>query len=452
MPSSDLLVTDGVVVGPSGRYRANIAVSDGRIAYIGPDRPTSRETVDAGGLVVLPGGVDTHVHLMDPGSPEREDFPSGTAAAAASGVTTLIEHTHGHPVRTVADLRDKREHLRSRAHVDYALAAHAWPGRYDEVAGLWAAGIAFFKVFTCTTHGVPGHDPAALVRHLQTTSAVDAISLLHCEEESLTEAAERELRAAGRIDGGVLPQWRSREAELTAVAVAALLVRRTGARATVAHVSNPEAAQYVAQERRRGARLFAEGCPQYFLLREAECLTEGTLRKFTPPARARTSADESAMWRLLRDGDLTHISSDHAPSTLAQKADGDIWQAHFGLPGLDSTLAILLDAVATEQLSLEDVARVYAETPAKIYGLWPRKGVLRVGADADMALVDMARRRTLRSEDVISKAGWTPYDGRVVQGAVVRTILRGETVATDGVPMYAFSGSFLPGRGAPGRQ
>jgi dihydroorotase (multifunctional complex type) len=408
---------------------------------------SSEGTVDAAGLVVLPGGVDTHVHLMDPGSPEREDFPTGTAAAAVSGVTTIVEHSHGNPVRTVQDLKEKMDYLRNRSNVDFGLAAHAWPGEADAVAPLWAAGVTFFKLFTCTTHGVPGHNVAALKQHLQATAIAGAVSLMHCEDESLTESAEAVLRAEGRLDGGVLPEWRSLDAELVAVAVASLLVRRTGARATVAHVSNAEAAGYIAKERRRGALLASEGCPQYFLLREDEVHSHGALRKFTPPARARTDDDEVQMWRLLREGILTHMSSDHAPSTLEQKAAGDIWNVHFGLPGLDSTMSLLLDAVGRGHLSFEDVARIYSEPPAKTYGLWPRKGRIAAGADADLALVDPNAVHVLRNADVISKAGWTPFDGRSVKGRVVQTYLRGVLVAEEGKPTNGRDGRFLPGGG-----
>ena len=202
------------------------------------------------------------------------------------------------------------------------------------------------------------------------------------------------LRCQGRSDNGLLLDWRNRDAELVAAAVAALLVRRTGARATIAHVSNPEVAAYVASERARGGTLAAEGCPQYFLLREDEVHDHGALRKFTPPARARTEDDETQMWRLLREGVLTHMSTDHAPSTLEQKRAGDMWDVHFGLPGLDSTtMALLLDAAARGHLAYEDVARVYSQNPAKAYGLWPQKGRLGVGADADIVLVDAGRRR-----------------------------------------------------------
>jgi dihydroorotase (multifunctional complex type) len=452
MTDLDLLVAGGTVVTPTGRRRASIGVRDGVVVHIGPPAgsggPTAARTVDATGLVVLPGGVDTHVHLMDPGSPEREDFPTGTAAAAASGVTTIVEHSHGTPVRTVDDLCDKTAYLRERSDVDFGLAAHAWPGSAGDVAGLWSAGVTFFKVFTCTTHGVPGHDAARLKEHLTATAQAGAVSLLHCEDESLTEAAESLLRAEGRTDGGIVPDWRSRDAELVAAAVAALLVRRTGARASVAHVSHPEVAGYLAGERARGATLSAEGCPQYFLLREEEVLDEGALRKFTPPARARTDADEAEMWRLLRSGVLTHMSSDHAPSTLEQKRAGDIWNVHFGLPGLDSTMALLLDAVARGHLAYEDVARVYSERPAQIYGLWPRKGRIAVGADADLVLVDGAAERVLRHEDVLSRAGWTPFAGRTVRGGVVQTYLRGTLVAEDGRPLRARTGRFIRGAGA----
>jgi dihydroorotase (multifunctional complex type) len=447
MPDMDLLVAGGTVVTSRGRRRANVAVSEGRISYVGPDVPTAAETVDAAGLLLLPGGVDTHVHLMDPGSVDREDFPTGTGAAAASGVTTIIEHSHGQPVRTVDDLRDKRAYLKARSNVDYGLAAHAWPGQESAVAALWEAGVSFFKVFTCTTHGVPGHDAAALKAHLAQSALCGGVSLLHCEDESLTESAEKLLRDEGRTDGAVLPEWRDRDAELVAAAVAALLVRRTGAMATIAHVSHPEVAEYVALERARGARLAAEACPQYFLLREDEVIEQGGLRKFTPPARARTDEDEKEMWQLLRRGTLTHMSTDHAPSTLEQKHAGDIWNVHFGLPGLDSTMSLLLDAAARGHLSYEDVARVYSETPARTYGLWPRKGRLVPGADADIVLVDPSAERTLRNEDVLSKAGWTPFHGRRIQGQVVRTYLRGLLIAEQGKPSGGRDGRFLRGPG-----
>src|SRR5699024_3179693 len=177
---------------------------------------------------------------------------------------------------------------------------HACPGYSEHIRDLWREGITFFKVFTCTTHGVPGHDPAAMDRHLRAASDVGVPSLIHAEDESLTEDAQRALQDLERIDFGILPEWRSRTAEVIATVVSAALVRRHQAAATIAHVSHPEALSYIEAERRAGARLSAEACPQYFLLREDELLEEGPLRKFTPPARARHQNDEDAMWKLLR--------------------------------------------------------------------------------------------------------------------------------------------------------
>lgn len=444
MEAFEVGIEGGTVVTAAGRRRAHVYVRDGRIAAVSAERQRAGATVDASGLFVLPGMVDTHVHLMDPGPTEREDFPTGTAAAAARGVTTLVEHTHGHPVRDVDELRAKRAHLEGRANVDYGLAAHVWPDRLDRLGELWQAGVAFFKIFTCTTHGVPGLDAAYLQRAFAEIADFGGAALVHCEDESLTAEAERLLRAAGRDDPEVVLEWRSREAELVAVSVTALLAELTQVRATVAHVSHPEAARIVGDARARGADLAAEACPQYFLLREAEILDEGAFRKFTPPARARSDADEQRMWELLRTGGLTHLATDHAPATPAQKQEGGIWDVHFGLPGLDTTLPLLLDAVARGRLSLEEVVRVYSEAPARRYGLHPRKGALTVGADADLALVSFDEpRHKLSDEDVLSKAGWTPYAGRTVHGEVVGVWLRGVQVAARGVPTGACDGWFV---------
>ncbi|HZD80451.1 MAG TPA: dihydroorotase family protein, partial [Actinomycetota bacterium] len=387
MSEFDLGIHGATVVGPSRRARLHLYVHQGRVAAVSPERRDAATTVDATGLYLLPGMVDTHVHLMDPGATEREDFPTGTAAAAVHGVTTIVEHTHGHPVRTVQELERKRWHLRSRSHVDYGLAAHVWPDQIGRLGELWAAGVAFFKIFTCTTHGVPGLDAAHLLAALEDLARAGAAALIHCEDDTITGEAERALRKAGRDDGAVLLQWRSREAELVATQVAALLSGITGAHATIAHVSHPAVADRIAAERAAGADVAAEACPQYFLLREDEVLEKGAFRKFTPPARARTDADEDAMWDRLRSGVLTHVSTDHAPATRQQKAQG-IWEAAFGLPGLDTTLPLLIDAALRGKLALEDVVRAYAEGPARRYGLWPRKGTLAPGADADLVLVD----------------------------------------------------------------
>jgi len=429
--SADLEITGATLVEPEGRRQVTIAVEDGRVSALlpGPSGRASR-TIDADGLLALPGMIDEHVHFMDPGDTSREDFVCGSAAAAAGGITTVVEHTHGSPVLTAADLRAKAEHLRARSHVDFGLAAHVFPESIHRVAELCAAGVAMFKCFMCTTHGVPGLSASQLLALLRVAAAHDARVLVHCEDESITAAAEAQLRSDLREDAGIIPAWRSSEAELVATATVALLARLTGARVTIAHASQPDVVDLVARERALGARLTVECCPQYLLISEAEVVRLGATRKFTPPARPEPAGER--LWQALASGRIDVMASDHAPSTLAQKAAGSIWECPFGLPGVDTTLTLLLDAAHRGQISLERVVEVYSRAPARELGLGARKGTLAPGADADIVLVDPTARWVIRDEGIRSRAGWSPYAGRAVTGRVELTLVRGAVVYAHG--------------------
>jgi dihydroorotase-like cyclic amidohydrolase len=319
--------------------------------------------------------------------------------------------------------------------VDFGLGAHAWRGRLGEAGGVWQAGALFLKGFTCTTHGVPGLMTGDLQHLFREAAALDAVCLLHCEDEFITADAEAALRAAGRADGGIIPEWRSPEAELAATNSVAHLAEQTGARVVIAHASHAAVIDLAMRSRNRGARLFVETCPQYLYLREDEVREHGAFRKFTPPARQRSSADAEALWDRIARGAVNHVATDHAPATKAQKREADIWDVHFGLPGVETTLCLLLHGAHEGRLSLPRLVEVLSEAPARLYGLYPRKGTLQIGADADVVVVDLARERVLRDEDVVSKAGWTPYAGRRVVGQPVMTFVRGRLVAEDRRPV-----------------
>lgn len=284
-----------------------------------------------------------------------------------------------------------------------------------------------FKAFTCTTHGVPGLLPDDLLRLFRSLSDVGARALVHCEDEFITEDNEERLRAALRDDYGIIPEWRSTEAELVAVNTVALLARLTGANITVAHASQPSVVDLVRRERELNATLSIESCPQYFYLDADDVREHGPTRKFTPPAREVPAGE--LMWERLARGEIDLISTDHAPSTLDQKFGSDIWDCPFGLPGVETTLIMLLNAVAEGKLSLERLVQTYSETPARLLGLYPHKGAIRAGSDADIVLVDAEREHVLSNEDIVSKSGWTPFDGRRVKGRPVMTMLRGLVVA-----------------------
>jgi dihydroorotase (multifunctional complex type) len=384
---------------------------------------------------------------MDPGPTEREDFITGSSAAAVGGVTTVIEHTHAQPVRSSEFLAEKSRYLAGRSLVDYGLAAHVWPEDIARLPALWAAGATLFKVFTCTTHGVPAMLPGKLLELLRTVARFDGLCLVHCEDETITGEAEERLRRAGRTDPRVILEWRTREAECISVGVATAIARWSSARIIIAHASQPEIVDIAQRERARGGRIRVETCPQYLYLREDEIDSEGPFRKFTPPAR---SGEESeGLWDRIAAGTIDHVQTDHAPSTREQKLEGDIWACHFGLPGIETTLTMLLEGVAAGKINIEQVVSLYSERPARTLGLYPRKGALLPGSDADFVLVDPSAERELRNEDVVSKAGWTPYHGRHVRGRPVLTALRGTIIAEAGRVVHEQGvGRYLPGPGA----
>lgn len=446
----DLVVRNAIIVSSEKQTHGDLLVANGRVAgVVAPGTGQGTQVVDAGGLYVLPGGIDPHVHMMDPGLTEKEDFVTGTGAAAVGGVTTVVEHHRSLPfVLDAQTLRDKVAYLSTRGLIDYALFGGLQPDNIAQLEPMWRAGVAAFKAFTCNLHGAPAVLPGKLLEAFRELAKFDGLCLIHCEDEFITKENEERLKAAGRKDFRVIPEWRSREAEQVAVATTAWLARITGARVIVAHASHPTILDIINRERAAGAKIWVESCPQYFYLTEDDIDKWGPFHKFTPPARDYASTQE--MWQRLERGDVDMIVADHAPSTKQDKSKGmeNIWACPFGIPGVETVLPMMLTGVNEGKVSLERVVAARSEIPAKVYGLWPRKGNLNLGADADFVLVDLHAERVLRDEDVIAKVGWTPYAGRRVKGLPVKTFVRGQLVAENGKPVGKPGwGQFLPGPG-----
>lgn len=444
---ADMAVKGGIVATPRGTFEADILVKDGRVSALGKAGDfEAKQIIDASGLLVMPGAVDGHVHMMDPGYTEREDFITGTSAAAVGGTTTVIEHHRTEPpVLNAKIFQEKRDYLNSRALVDFALIGGAVPDNLNELKGMWDLGAVAFKAFTCALHGVIPMPPGNLRELFRTLSEFGGITLIHAEDDSILRVNEESLHHLGRKDYLTVSEWRSEDAELIAISTASTLAARAGARAVFAHVSLPESLGVIQQARLQGARIYAESCPQYFYLSRNDLVEKGPWVKFAPAVRDAETTRK--MWEELEAGRINILSTDHCPFPKPEKAAGieNIWDAPFGIPGIETTVRLMLNGVNKAKVSLERVVEALSETPARIYGLYPRKGCLLPGSDADILLIDMKAKDTLSNDQIVSKCGWTPYDGMEVQGKIVMTIVRGKVVAENGKPVaQPGCGQFVP--------
>ena len=430
----DLAITNGFLVDSKGIYPGVLYIREGKIIGITQSlEHPPQEVIDANGLYILPGAIDGHVHMMDPGYTDREDFITGTRAAARGGVTTVIDHHRTEPqVFGPEEFLGKKEYLKTRSIVDFGLLGGLSLTNLENLRGLWEAGALGFKGFTCELHEADALGIGNLMEILVEILKFDGIALFHCEDDSLLKKTEERLRKQGRKDPLSVSEWRSPEAEEMAVRTLIYAARKTGARVAVAHTSLPSLVLEQAAARAQGISIYTETCAQYLYLTEEDLKAKGPFAKFTPPPRKKEDAEK--MGWCLAQGLIDMVNSDHCPYPRSDKEAGlkDIWQAPFGIPGVETAISILLDGVAAGKWTLSKVAEVRSEKPAMIYGLAGQKGFLRVGNDADLIFVDMKRKRRLDNGEVFSKCGWTPYHGKEMAGDVALTMVRGKVVMREG--------------------
>jgi allantoinase len=431
---ADLAIINGLLVDSKSIYPGVLSIREGKIVGITQSLENHpQEVIDAKGLYILPGAIDGHVHMMDPGYTDREDFTTGTRAAARGGVTTVIDHHRTIPqVFGAKELSEKREYLKTRSIVDFGLLGGLSLTNLGNLKGLWEAGALGFKGFTCELHEADALLAGNLMEILEEIRKFNGIALFHCEDDSLLKKTEERLRKQGRKDPLSVSEWRSPEAEELAVRTVLYTAKQTGARVAVAHTSLPSLVLEMAQARAQGIPIYTETCAQYLTLTVEDLKEKGPFCKFTPPPRKKEEVEK--MWWCLSHGLIDMVNSDHCPYPYSDKEAGeeDIWLAPFGIPGVETTTPILLDGVAKGKLTLPQVAYVRSERPAMIYGLTGQKGSLRVGCDADLIFIDLKRKVVLNNLKIISKCGWTPYHGKEITGDVVLTMVRGKVVMKEG--------------------
>ena len=439
MSGDTVVIRGGTAILPTGQQPADIGITNGVITAIGSDVPDAEETINARGLIVLPGLVDAHVHFNEPGRADWEGWDAGTRGAAAGGVTTVLEMPlNAHPPTITAQAFDAKRRVASeKARVDFGLWGGLVNDNLAELEGLAARGVIAFKAFMSES-GVDDFrrvPDGVLAAGLRAAARLGVVVGVHAESHEMVERLGSEMR--GRRETGRLSWCRARPpaAELEAIKRLVSCVRGAGAgaRAHVVHVSTAEGLAEVQGAREWGLAVTAETCPHYLDFDEQDFERVGPALKCAPPIR--DAASRERLWTALLAGEVDLVASDHSPCPAADKhkGDHDIWQAWGGVAGIQATLPVLLTGgVHARGLSLERVADLTATAPARLFGLYPQKGSIAIGADADFALVDTQRTWTFSPEHLQTRSGISPYLGRAFRGAAVRTIVRGRTVFADG--------------------
>jgi allantoinase len=436
----DLAIRGGRVVTSDGVVDADVMILDRVITgLVAPGAGDAREQIDARGMVVLPGVVDAHVHVNEPGRAEWEGWLAATRGAAAGGTTTVADMPLNSVPPTIhADAFDLKYDVASEtAVVDFAL----WGGLVDaderRLRELAECGVVGVKAFMCPS-GVdefPYLRDAELVPALRAAAAARLLVAVHCEDDATVAVSTAQVRASGRRDPRAWLESRPPEAETIAIERLAYAAREAEARVHVVHASIHEALRL---DRVKGfADVTLETCPHYLTFDAADVDRLGPQLKCAPPIR---DGERDLLWRDVlappHGGTrVEYVASDHSPCTasLKQKGDVDIFAAWGGVSGVQSLLpAMLTEGVHKRGLSLPALAQLVSTRPAKRLGIWPRKGEIRAGGDADLVLVDLDREWTFAKEQLETKSGISPYVGRRFKGRIARTILRGRTVYVDG--------------------
>jgi len=429
---ADLVLTGGTVVTSKSRFKADVAMKDGLIALVGEPSamPAAREVVDVSGKFILPGAIDVHVHFREPGYTHKEDWRTGSAAAAMGGTTTVFEMPNTHPpTRSVTELRQKQQ-AAEKSHVDYGIYGLLAEDNIGELQGLIDGGVNAFKCFMGNTFGnLPSPSTGAMLEGFEIIAPSGLRISLHAETASIMAWRQKRLMEAGRNDPLAHIAARPAIVASEAVSRAAELAEWTGARVHVLHISSAAELRPLADAKARGVEITGETCPCYLLLDSRDYARLGSVIRVNPPVREHS--DSVAIWQALQSGVVDMIATDHAPHIPAEKSKAVIWDADCGFPGVETQMPLMLNQVAAGRITLEHYVKISAENPARAFGLWPAKGRIEAGAHADIAVVDMERTETIDASKLQSRGKVTPFDGVAVTGVPVHTLVRGRFVQRD---------------------
>ncbi len=430
----DIVIKNGLLVLPSGITEGSMVVDGGKIVgVVRSGEPSADRVIDATGKVVLPGMVDMHVHLRDPGFPERENFESGTRAAAAGGVTTVVDMPNTVPATvTVEAFKQKKGIAERKSLVDFAFIGGAGEVPTEDIVAVSEAGATAFKSFLIARFKELAASDYTLLRHMNTLSELDKPLLVHAENGNLVDMYMEEAKASGRTDPLAHCDFRPAIAEVEATMRCVTLAAETDVHLHICHISAAGAVDVVEWAQAMDQAVTGETSTNYLLFTRETMEERGPYAKVDPPLRGKD--DQLRLWEALNDGTIDVLASDHAPYTREEKERG--WENIFDAPSggvvIETTLPLMLDAVNRDMISLERLVEVFSTNPAMMNGLYPKKGDIVLGADADLVVADMGKPFHIRGDDLQTIQKITPYEGMKGKGAPVMTVVRGEIVYEDG--------------------
>jgi dihydroorotase len=428
----DTVLTNSKICIRGSIVEAGIAIDEGKIVKIAKatNLPEASTKIDLKGHVTLPGIIDCHVHLRDQQLAYKEDFLTGTSAAAAGGVTSVIDMPNNKPVTLDSFSLKERMNLAEKQVLVNVAFNSAFPNQLKEIAEVVKAGAVGFKVYLSTRIGGIDVDDDELLSAAFQEAAENGVPVaVHAEDRKIIEQRRIEMETARRSDTGAYVTAHPPEAELQSIQRIAKLVKNSGVHVHFCHISSALGLDAVLTAKKTGLPVTCEVTPHNLLLSSEQYRRSGTSALTDPPLRPQE--DVSALWTALKRGSIDVIASDHAPHTIEEKTVASVWEAKPGVPGLETTLPLLLTQVNEGRLSLAKLVRLTAEEPARIFHL-SKRGFLKEGNWADLVVVDMKREHEIDSSVFFSKAKYSPFDGLQVKGKPLKTFVNGKLVMDEG--------------------
>lgn len=447
------LFKNGTVVSGRGTRRADVLVENEKILQVGRNLfdPLAR-AIDVTGKLLMPGFIDAHTHFdLDVcNTTTADDFDSGTKSAIRGGTTTIVDFAcpnKGESLHHGLDLWHRKADGKCWCDYGFHMTIDDWNAEIEkEIDDMYAAGISSFKMYMTYPAMMIGDE--AMYKALKKLKEKGGICGVHCENSGVINALIEEKKAAGEMGVSSHPETRPDFLEAEAVSRLLRIAQAVDIPVVIVHLTNAATLAEVTAARRRGQKVYVETCPQYLVLDDSVYYNEDFSRaaRYVCAPPLRKPEDCRALWAGLRKGDIQTISTDHCAFTLAQKdtGRGDFTKIPGGLPGVEARGELVYSfGVTTRKISLATMCKVLSENPAKLYGMFPRKGVIAPGADADIVVYDPQADHILRAEDMVSRAGYTPYEGFVTHGSVSQVWLRGKLMVENGHVIGEQEGQYI---------